>query len=70
MGASGVSLKLCHAGGARSKVPASPHINRDYISHLPRKHLKIPPEELDKVVGEMKVWASLLRLLPPRPNLR
>ena len=29
---------------------------------------RIPPEELDKVAGEREVWASLLRLLPPRPN--
>ena len=25
-------------------------------------------EELDEVAGERKVWASLLRLLPPRPD--
>ncbi|KAK3561554.1 hypothetical protein QTP86_008774 [Hemibagrus guttatus] len=31
---------------------------RDYIS----------PEELEEVSGEREVWASLLRLLPPRPG--
>ena len=33
----------------------------------------VPPvgdlrEELDEVAGEKEVWASLLRLLPPRPD--
>ena len=27
-----------------------------------------PREELDEVAGEREVWASLLRLLPPRPD--
>ncbi|KAI3377920.1 hypothetical protein L3Q82_009050 [Scortum barcoo] len=27
----------------------------------------IPPEELEEVSGVREVWASLLRLLPPRP---
>ncbi|KAK0145689.1 hypothetical protein N1851_015411 [Merluccius polli] len=31
---------------------------------------RIPQEELDEVAGEREVWASLLRLLPPRPNPR
>ncbi|KAK0134423.1 hypothetical protein N1851_030009 [Merluccius polli] len=30
--------------------------------------LGIPQEELDEVAGEREVWASLLRLLPPRPD--
>lgn len=35
---------------------------------LPRKHLWIPPEELEEVAGEREAWDSLLRLLSPRPN--
>ncbi|TWW56604.1 hypothetical protein D4764_08G0005910 [Takifugu flavidus] len=27
-----------------------------------------PPDELEEVAGEREVWASLLRLLPPRPD--
>ena len=34
------------------------------------KAFEIPPEELGEVAGERKVWAFLLRLLPPRPNPR
>ncbi|KAK0132083.1 hypothetical protein N1851_024332 [Merluccius polli] len=41
---------------------------RDYVSRLARKRLGIPQEELDEVAGEREVWASLLRLLPPRPG--
>ncbi|TWW71203.1 hypothetical protein D4764_17G0006860 [Takifugu flavidus] len=38
-----------------------------YISHLAWERLGVPPEELMKVAGERAVWASLLKLLPPRP---
>ena len=41
---------------------------RDYVSRLAWEHLGIPLEELDEVAGERKVWASLLRLLPPWPD--
>ena len=41
---------------------------RDYVSRLAWEHLGIPREELDEVAGEREVWASLLRLLPPRPD--
>uniref|UniRef100_A0A3Q2C738 WH1 domain-containing protein n=1 Tax=Cyprinodon variegatus TaxID=28743 RepID=A0A3Q2C738_CYPVA len=41
---------------------------RDYISQLAWERLGIAPEELDQVAGERDVWASLLKLLPPRPN--
>ena len=41
---------------------------RDYISRLAWERLGIPPEELVEVAGERTVWASLLRLLPPRPG--
>ncbi|KAK0142203.1 hypothetical protein N1851_020089 [Merluccius polli] len=41
---------------------------RDDVSRLAWEHLGIPQEELDEVAGEREVWASLLRLLPPRPD--
>ena len=40
----------------------------DYISQLAWERLGIPPEELVEVAGERAVWASLLRMLPPRPG--
>ncbi|KAK3505719.1 hypothetical protein QTP70_020512 [Hemibagrus guttatus] len=43
---------------------------RDYISRLAWEHLGVPPEELEEVSVEREVWASLLRLLPPRPGSR
>ncbi|XP_061603617.1 uncharacterized protein LOC133465136 isoform X5 [Phyllopteryx taeniolatus] len=43
---------------------------RDYISRLAWQRLRIPPEELGEVAGEREVWASLLKLLPPRPDPR
>ncbi|KAK3510350.1 hypothetical protein QTP70_004939 [Hemibagrus guttatus] len=41
---------------------------RDYISRLTWERLGIPPEDLEEVSREREVWASLLRLLPPRPG--
>ncbi|KAK0151875.1 putative uncharacterized transposon-derived protein F52C9.6 [Merluccius polli] len=41
---------------------------RDYVSRLAWERLGIPQEEVDEVAGEREVWASLLRLLPPRPD--
>jgi hypothetical protein len=41
---------------------------RDYVSRLAWERLGVPREELDEVAGEREVWASLLRLLPPRPD--
>ncbi|KAK3539665.1 hypothetical protein QTP70_011111 [Hemibagrus guttatus] len=41
---------------------------RDYVSRLAWERLGVPPEELAEVSGEREVWASLLRLLPPRPG--
>ncbi|TWW80182.1 hypothetical protein D4764_10G0012120 [Takifugu flavidus] len=32
------------------------------------EHQGIPPDDLEEVAGERKVWASLLRLLPPRTD--
>ncbi|KAK3506093.1 hypothetical protein QTP70_018234, partial [Hemibagrus guttatus] len=41
---------------------------RDHVSRLVWESLGVPPEELEEVPGEREVWASLLRLLPPRPG--
>ncbi|CAM4608815.1 unnamed protein product [Leuciscus chuanchicus] len=41
---------------------------RDYVSRLDWESLGVPPEELEEVSREREVWASLLRLLPPRPG--
>ncbi|TWW64247.1 hypothetical protein D4764_03G0012550 [Takifugu flavidus] len=41
---------------------------RDYISRLAWERLGVLPEELMEVAGERAVWASLLKLLPPRPG--
>ncbi|TWW59266.1 R2DM Retrovirus-related Pol polyprotein from type II retrotransposable element [Takifugu flavidus] len=40
----------------------------DYIPRLAWERLGVPPEELMEVAGERAVWASLLKLLPPRPG--
>ncbi|TWW56294.1 hypothetical protein D4764_08G0002810 [Takifugu flavidus] len=42
--------------------------SRDYISRLAWERLGVPLEELMEVAGERAVWASLLKLLPPRPG--
>ena len=41
---------------------------RDYVSQLAWERLGIPRDELDEVAGEREVWASLLKMLPPRPD--
>ncbi|CAM4686377.1 unnamed protein product [Leuciscus chuanchicus] len=41
---------------------------RDYVSRLAWERLGVPPEELEEVSRERGVWASRLRLLPPRPG--
>ncbi|KAK3516854.1 hypothetical protein QTP70_027075 [Hemibagrus guttatus] len=41
---------------------------RDYVFRLAWERLGVPPEELEEVSGEREVWASLLRLLAPRPG--
>ncbi|KAK3517069.1 hypothetical protein QTP86_004180, partial [Hemibagrus guttatus] len=43
---------------------------RDYVFRLAWERLGVPPEELEEVAREREVWASLLRLLPPRPGKR
>ncbi|TKS64956.1 LINE-1 reverse transcriptase -like protein [Collichthys lucidus] len=43
---------------------------RDYVSRLAWERLGVPLGELDEVAGEREVWATLLKLLPPRPDSR
>ena len=43
---------------------------RDYVSQLAWERLGVPQEELVEVAGEREVWASLVRLLPPRHDPR
>ncbi|TWW77601.1 hypothetical protein D4764_12G0009910 [Takifugu flavidus] len=51
------------------RPPGGPRTRwRDYGSRLAWERLGIPPDELEEVTGEREVWASLLRLLPPRPD--
>ena len=42
---------------------------RDYISQLAWERLGVLPEELVEAAEGREVWASLLKLLPPRPDL-
>ncbi|TWW54923.1 hypothetical protein D4764_0190400 [Takifugu flavidus] len=52
-----------------ARPPGRPRTRwRDYVSRLAWERLGIPPDELEEVAGEREVWASLLRLLPPRPD--
>uniref|UniRef100_A0AAV2JL93 ribonuclease H n=1 Tax=Knipowitschia caucasica TaxID=637954 RepID=A0AAV2JL93_KNICA len=41
---------------------------RDYVSQLAWERLGVPLDELEEVCVDREVWASLLRLLPPRPG--
>ncbi|KAI3377612.1 hypothetical protein L3Q82_008771 [Scortum barcoo] len=51
----------------REEAPGRPRTRwRDYVSQLAWERLGVPPEELEEVSGVREVWASLLRLLPPR----
>ena len=43
---------------------------RDYISQLAWERLGVLLEELVELAGKREVWASLHKLLPPRPELR
>ncbi|TWW61054.1 hypothetical protein D4764_05G0011440 [Takifugu flavidus] len=62
----GEMFRACPSG---SRPPGRPRTHwRDYVSRLAWERLGIPPDELEDVAGEREVWASLLRLLPPRPN--
>ncbi|TWW57668.1 hypothetical protein D4764_07G0003870 [Takifugu flavidus] len=59
-------FRACPSG---RRPPGRPRTRwRDYVSRLAWERLGIPPDELEEVAGEREVWASLLRLLPPRPD--
>ncbi|TWW59736.1 Catenin delta-1 [Takifugu flavidus] len=59
----------CLRYGALGRPPGRPRTRwRGYVSRLAWERLGIPPDELGEVAGEREVWASLLRLLPPRPD--
>ncbi|TWW53713.1 R2DM Retrovirus-related Pol polyprotein from type II retrotransposable element, partial [Takifugu flavidus] len=62
----GEVFRACPSG---KRPPGRPRTRwRDYVSRLAWERLGIPPDELEEVAGEREVWASLLRLLPPRPD--
>uniref|UniRef100_A0A674MGB6 Reverse transcriptase domain-containing protein n=1 Tax=Takifugu rubripes TaxID=31033 RepID=A0A674MGB6_TAKRU len=62
----GEVFRACPSG---RRSPGRPRTRwRDYVSRLVWERLGIPPDELEEVAGEREVWASLLRLLPPRPD--
>ncbi|TWW61291.1 hypothetical protein D4764_05G0013810 [Takifugu flavidus] len=62
----GEVFRACPSG---RRPPGRPRTRwRDYVSRLAWERLGIPPDELEEVAGEREVWASLLRLLPPRPD--
>ncbi|TWW69196.1 hypothetical protein D4764_18G0000020 [Takifugu flavidus] len=62
----GEVFRACPSG---RRPPGRPKTRwRDYVSRLAWERLGIPPDELEEVAGEREVWASLLRLLPPRPD--
>ncbi len=58
----------CEAVGMRISASRPRTRWRDYVSRLAWERLGVPPEELEDVSREREVWASLLRLLPPRPG--
>ncbi|TWW63998.1 hypothetical protein D4764_03G0010060 [Takifugu flavidus] len=62
----GAVFRACPSG---RRPPGRPRKRwRDYVSRLAWKCLGIPPDELEEVAVEREVWASLLRLLSPRPD--
>ncbi|TWW62296.1 hypothetical protein D4764_04G0009430 [Takifugu flavidus] len=62
----GEVFRACPSG---RRPPGRPRTRwRDYVSRLAWERLGIPPDELEEVAGEREVWASLLRLLSPRPD--
>ncbi|TWW71634.1 EARP-interacting protein [Takifugu flavidus] len=65
-------MRACPSGACPSsrRPPGKPRTRwRYYVSRLAWECLGIPPDELQEVAGEREVWASFLRLLPPRPDL-
>ncbi|TWW62757.1 hypothetical protein D4764_04G0014040 [Takifugu flavidus] len=62
-------LLLCVGRNQMRRPPGRPRTRwRDYVFQLVWERLGIPLDELEEVAGEREVWASLLRLLPPRPD--
>ncbi|TWW76581.1 hypothetical protein D4764_13G0012430 [Takifugu flavidus] len=62
----GAVFRVCPSG---RRPPGRPRTRwRDYVFRPAWERLGIPPDELEEVAGEREVWASLLRLLPPRPD--
>ncbi|TWW74447.1 R2DM Retrovirus-related Pol polyprotein from type II retrotransposable element [Takifugu flavidus] len=62
----GEVFRACPSG---RRPPGRPRTRwREYVSRPVWERLGIPPDELEEVAGEREVWASLLRLLPPRPD--
>ncbi|KAI3377170.1 hypothetical protein L3Q82_009082 [Scortum barcoo] len=53
-------------GGGLGEDPG--HAGETMSLELAWERLGIPLEELEEVSGVREVWASLLRLLPPRPD--
>ncbi|TWW55954.1 hypothetical protein D4764_09G0010040 [Takifugu flavidus] len=61
--------EVCRACPSGRRPPGRPRTRwRDYVSRLAWERLGIPPDDLEEVAGEREVWASLLSLLPPRPD--
>ena len=52
------------------EAPGKTQDTLEGLSRLAWECLRVPQEELVEVAGEREVWASLLRLLPPRPDPR
>ncbi|KAK3521039.1 hypothetical protein QTP86_018753 [Hemibagrus guttatus] len=65
---SGEVFRACPTGKRPRRRPRTRW--RDYVFRLAWERLGVPPEELEEVAREREVWASLLRLLPPRPGSR
>ncbi|XP_054656606.1 uncharacterized protein LOC129194983 [Dunckerocampus dactyliophorus] len=59
----GEVFRACPAGRRPRGRP-----RRDYVSQLAWERLGVLTVELEEVVRDREVWASLLRLLPPRPG--
>ena len=59
-------FRACPTGG---RPPGRPRDRwRDLVSKMARQRLGIPLNELEEVCGDREVWASLVRMLLPRPG--
>ncbi|KAI3355041.1 hypothetical protein L3Q82_017918 [Scortum barcoo] len=59
-------FQACPTGRRPGEDPG--HAGETMSLSWPGNAYGIPPEELEEVSGVREVWASLLRLLPPRPG--